>query len=146
MGSQGAYFGAREYFLALPCFLFFIAWRCLRCTKLHGGVVERGTIEGAWRRRGGGSERPRQPSRSRWMIPAGDATIEPYPPLRIIGGYGSIAAHGSSLSQKLSAPIQVLRTRLKQVRGSIHLGTEPRAFSDPLESENALDLYFIAFS
>ena len=60
-----------------------------------------------------GSARHRQPSRNRWMIPLMTRrSFVRSGPVWAIGRCGSIAAHCSSLSQKLSATNQALLTSL----------------------------------
>jgi len=73
-----------------------------------------------------GSARQRQPSRNRWMIPLMTRRSSMRSgPVWTIGRCGSIAAHCSSLSEKLSATNQALLTSLNHNANVSSIGYGP---------------------
>ena len=85
--------------------------RCQRPRRLQRLYLLKAVVYGPY---SSGSARQRQPSRNRWMIPLMTRRSSLRSgPVWTIGRCGSIAAHCSSLSQKLSDPYQALLTSLK---------------------------------
>ncbi len=97
--------------------------RCQRPRWLHRLYRLKTVVYGPY---SSGSARYRQPSRNRWMMPLRTRrSCLRSGPVWTIGRYGSIAAHCSSLSQKLSATNQALLTSLNHDKMFNSIGYRP---------------------